>query len=74
MAWGTSRTEVELSRGEVNEEIARLRRSEGRLGAANAVLREARRAFQAAGAARDVERVDALRAEWDAAAAGQATA
>lgn len=56
--------DLDLEIGEVLEEQARLRWSQGRAGAARVLVREARRAYQAVGAARDLARLAKLLQEW----------
>jgi tetratricopeptide (TPR) repeat protein len=56
--------DLDLETGEVLEEQARLRWANGRHGAARVLLREARRAYQAVGAARDLTRLARLMEEW----------
>lgn len=56
---------LELEEAEALEELARLRESQDRLGAARIVLREARRLYESLGARRDLDRVEALAAAWE---------
>lgn len=55
--------ELELERGEALEELALLRRAEGRGGASRMTAREALRVFEGLGARRDAERVRRFLAE-----------
>jgi tetratricopeptide (TPR) repeat protein len=57
---------LELEQAEVMEETARLRRAEGRTGAANVLLREALRSYQRLGARSDIERVERTAEKWRA--------
>jgi tetratricopeptide (TPR) repeat protein len=63
-------TESGLERGEVLEEMARLRWQQARPGAARATAREALHTYQALGANHDLARVHRLLAEWAPAPAG----
>lgn len=55
----------ELERAEALEELAYLRREEGRTAEARPMLREARQGYRALGAARDAARVEGLLAAWE---------